>query len=242
MKNYEQKNMDEFAKCADISNGFYWHLVNRCRRIKSRKPNPVKLQNGTVLTQLDDLKQAWYDHFITLYTPVENAKYDQQWYEFVNRTVQHHAVNSLNDEVSLFKHTFTNHELVHCINKLKLKKSTGWDRISSEHVKHGSKELKCWLLVLFNKMLVNELMPMNLKKGVLVPIPKGDKNPVFRENNRGITLLPVLNKLYQSMIKYRMDTYSYLDDNIDVSQGAGKAKISCNHSSLALREIVQVNL
>ena len=78
-----------------------------------------------------------------------------------------------------------------------------------------------------------------LKKGILVPIPKGNKDPMVRGNNRGITLLPFLNKLYQNLLKERVDNSEF--DFVDEVQGAGRKNISCLHTSLLLREAIHCN-
>ena len=60
------------------------------------------------------------------------------------------------------------------------------------------------LTVLFNSFMHMEHIPRAAQKGVIITIPKGGKKQILRENNRGITLLPVVYKLFEKIVLYRL--------------------------------------
>ena len=79
-------------------------------------------------------------------------------------------------------------------------------------------------------MVYLECIPGALKKGLIVPIPKANKDSSIKDNNRGITLLPVIYKLLQMVLLEREKPW--LQTIIDDMQGAKHAKCSCLHVSL----------
>ena len=83
-------------------------------------------------------------------------------------------------------------------------------------------------------------MPNSLKRGVLVPIPKARKDATIRENNRGITLLPILYKIYQCLLKQRLA--NKIIEKISPVQGGGLKGVSCLHTSLLVRETISCNV
>jgi hypothetical protein len=83
-------------------------------------------------------------------------------------------------------------------------------------------------------------MPGDMKRGLLVPIPKGSSDPSIRENNRGISLLTTFYKQFQSLLIGRFGPH--MENKISTVQGAGRKKISCTHTSLLVRETIAFNL
>ena len=240
MKQYELRNMKEFVEQAEVDSSYYWHMVNVSRKAKHKRVSPVKDNNGNVLIDTHEINQAWFDYFKNMFTPKADVRFDEEWYQQVNEYVSKQTTAPTEPyNTHLFDVPFSESELAQCVKSLKKKKASGWDRISSEHIKYGGDSLHNCILYVFNCMRKLECIPKSLNKGVLVPLPKGDKDPMIRENNRGITLLPVLNKLYQCLLKVRMG--DDIESKIVSVQGAGKKQVSCLHTSLLLRETVEHN-
>ena len=45
-----------------------------------------------------------------------------------------------------------------------------------------------------------EIIPCDLKKGLMIPIPKAGKDHIVKDNNRGITLLPAIYKILENVL------------------------------------------
>ena len=59
---------------------------------------------------------------------------------------------------------------------MKNRKAPGWDNVTEESSKHSGDfclQLLTWML---NEIVKKENMPENFKKGLIVPISKGDKD------------------------------------------------------------------
>ena len=83
---------------------------------------------------------------------------------------------------------------------MKNKKVPGWDKVTIEHLKHSGELIMHTVTWLMNSMVKLEIIPKFYKKGLIVPIPKANKDHTIKDNNRGITLLSVLYKLIERII------------------------------------------
>ena len=88
-----------------------------------------------------------------------------------------------------------------CIRKLKLGKANGHDGLSAENLVNAHPLLVVNLSLLFRSMAYHGYVPHNFGQGTIVPLLKdklGDVNDV--NNYRGITLIPVISKLFELVI------------------------------------------
>ncbi len=84
-------------------------------------------------------------------------------------------------------------------------KAPGYDLVTYEHIKYGSSMLYFHLARLFSGILSTCYVPHSFKVGVIIPLHKGKNKP---KNNlrsyRGVTLMPVLNKLLEKILWCRI--------------------------------------
>ena len=92
-----------------------------------------------------------------------------------------------------------------------------------------------WLM---NSMVRLEIIPKFYKKGLIVPIPKANKDHTIKDNNRGITLLPVLYKLFERIMIKREKQWLSRNDVTDGIQSAGQDKCSSLHTSFLVQESI----
>lgn len=83
-----------------------------------------------------------------------------------------------------------------------------------------------WLM---NSIIEVELIPTRYKRGLLVPLPKPNKDHTVRDNNRGITLLPVFYKLLENALMQRKSEWLTDTDVTYYLQGAGQENCSGGH-------------
>ena len=234
---YETKQMQELENLEEIDSRFYWHLVNKSRKVYHRKITPLNI-DGNMVTEPKLIVNCWKDYFQKLFTPTENNGYDANFKLYVENELQN--IEVVNHSTSLLSTGFTESDFMESIKHMRLRKAPGYDLVSAEHVKHAGPLCRQCLLVLYNSIVSHESMPVGMKRGLLVPIPKGSSDTSIRENNRGISLLTVFYKQFQNLLIGRFGPS--MENCIDVVQGAGKKKISCAHTSMLLRETIAYNL
>ena len=92
------------------------------------------------------------------------------------------------------------------------------------------------LASIFNAMASLEHRPNLLKRGLIVPIPKGKKDPCNPGNSRGITLMSAVGKVYDKLLMARAK--AWFDETLDELQGACKDNTSSLMTSLLLNEAI----
>ena len=88
-------------------------------------------------------------------------------------------------------------EIDNIIRSLKNKKAPGWDNVTSEHIKYSGVLIKSTITWVMNGIIKTNKIPNSCKRGILIPVPKPNKDTSKKDNNRGITLLPVLYKILE---------------------------------------------
>jgi hypothetical protein len=85
------------------------------------------------------------------------------------------------------------------ITRMKNNKAAGIDGMKPEFLKIGKEALVPPLTVIINRLFVGGVYPTQWSQGVIVPCYKsGDK--MKAANYRGITLVPMLDKLFAIML------------------------------------------
>ena len=111
---------------------------------------------------------------------------------------------------SLYLTPITKTEIVHYIDKLPPKNSSGYDNISNKLLKKIKYSILTPLLHIFNLSLKNGIFPTDMKLAEIIPLyKKGEKT--YMENYRPISLLITISKLLEKCVYKRL--YSFLEKN-----------------------------
>lgn len=107
-------------------------------------------------------------------------------------------------ELENFNRNFTVEEINSAINSLKNNKAPGNDQIPAEIVKHCKNILASDITDVLNYIIENREFPDIWTEGVRTPIFKTGASDM-PENYRGITVLPVFEKIFEITIQKRME-------------------------------------
>ena len=237
MRNYDVNSMKDFAMSGDIDQRYFWYLVNRYRKVYS--VNPVRSDTGDVITDPVEIANEWGRYFKDLFDVKSNAEWDDDFKAEVDQTIERLAETECGQ---LEGGPIRVEEVTKMLKTMKNGKACGWDHISAEHLKYGGFNLMLCLTWLFNSFIVCEKIPVHCKKGIIVPIPKAGKDCSFKDNNRGITLLTVIYKLFEKVLMEREKDWFLNKDVCDDIQSAGQEKCSSLHTSFLVQECVSYNV
>ena len=190
---YEMQNMEDITKNQEIDHRYFWKLVNK-RKHNKNNVHPLKLVDGNIVTDSQDICNAWKEYFSKLYTPVDKPEFDNEFKVYVECALKKMEIESYDMAENLLGDFITESEMNLIVNSLKNNKAPGWDTISAEHVKYGGPRLRMCLRYLFGVLVKYEYIPNHFKLGIIIPIPKGDKCKSDQNNYRGITLIPAVCK------------------------------------------------
>lgn len=217
----------------------FWGLVNR--RYKPPSGNvgvkPFLAPDGTVLTGEEQIREAWKDYFENLYTPKNPPHYDEafrvtteQRLRDIERSMK--GADPACDPLDM-------EDVTHACRQLKSGKAPGADGVQPEHLKYAGHEFIRLLTRIFDAIIYHEWRPEVLKRGIIVTLPKGAKDCTIPDNNRGITLMPVLGKVLDSLLLKRFDTW--MITTLDRLQGANRSGVSSLETAACLQQAIATN-
>ena len=88
-------------------------------------------------------------------------------------------------------------------------------------------------------MYISAYRPLDMKNGIIVPIPKCKNNNGIMENYRGLTLMNTLSKVYDKILLNRYE--EWFKSNLNKMQAISNSGSSCLHTSLLCREVISQN-
>ena len=238
---YEIDEMQEIEKRQDIDQRYFWYMVNKYRR-QTKCTYPIQDDYGNILINENEIRNEWTSYYKDLYNWDQDVNINHSNARFINE-----QLNMINNQYmpntdELEDGPVQKEEIKKVTRGMSNNKAPGWDTITAEHLKYGGEYLIGAITWLINGIVRREKIPQQLKRGLIVPIPKADKDRTVKDNNRGITLLSVLYKVLEKVILLREQKWFQDKNNINELQGAGKEHCSCLHTSMVLQEVIAQNL
>ena len=233
---YEIKSLESLAASQEIDQKHFWYLVNKSRK-KYCSVNPIRNEEGEILTDIQDIRNNWNDYYKRLLNEYD-GEIDMEFKNRVEKTVN--TINQADDNAEFLKGgKITDDEIKKHVMKMKSNRAPGWDEITTEHIRYGGSAIYCMVAWLLNAICVSEYMPEYFKKGLIVSIPKGHKDHLVKGNHRGITLMPVLYKILENIFVER--ERGYFDNMTHELQGANHKNCSSLHTSMIVQEAIEYN-
>ena len=233
---YESQYLEKVEDAIEVDQKLFWHLLNKRTKQTKTRVRPVKDSNGKVVRETQDILKVWKDYYTQLYAPLQSERFDDETKHLVDTRIDGVDMTPTDEDTVILRDPITVEEVTKTCKALKLGKAAGPDSIQPEHLRHAGNNLYQYLTTLFNNMTKLEWRPEFMRKGIIVPIPKADKNPILPENNRGITLMSVLGKVYDRILLKRSEAWFSAIQN--EQQGANRKHCSSLHTSLTLQEAV----
>jgi hypothetical protein len=173
------------------------------------------------------------NHYETLATPTTSVEYCEEHRQTVEAAVNAWKVEGKDFAQSEYDGVFTDDEIETAIDKLPLYKAADGEDVVGELIRNGGSCLRSLLLRLINWVWQLETVPEQWGSGIIVNLFKaGDASDPG--NYRGITLIPIIRKLFSTMIRLRLQEKMELHE----SQAAFRAKRSCIDHIFTLSQIV----
>jgi len=180
-------------------------------------------------TEAGEIAAAFAVHFSGACSNNSIVRSDELLQEFINAK----TVYKSND--NLFNYVLTVDIVDKAIAKLRLGKSPGADSLSGEHLKHAHPILISLLTKLFNIMILIEYVPDAFGISTIVPVPKAGKPINMVEGYRGISLTPVISKIFEQGLLIIFQPFLQTSER----QFGFKTGTGCTSAIYAVRQTIE---
>ena len=188
---------------------------------------------GEVIDKPVEVAEVFRTHYKKLATPGDVVGYDTEHHAHVEHDVKEWQTigkEVLQDE---YDGAFTEAEMEAAIDKLPMHKAEDGEGIIGELVRHGGGILQALILRVINWVWELETVPDKWGEGIVVNLYKAG-DAMDPGNYRGITLIPIMRKLFSTMIRLRLEKRVTLHE----SQAAFRPKRSCLDHIFTLSQII----
>ena len=209
----------------------------RSKNITADHFGPVKNKSGTLSTTLHDSLENWAAYYSELYKyRNDNLNYDSGIIRYPTMTDTQKG--NLNGDICT-------PEIIHAINSLKDYSTPGEDNLLSRdftillHLEPGQKSddyVEGWTIINFISKVISDFwhkgkIPPELKGTILRPFLKsGDKDPTCPKHYRPIALLNSTRKIYEQILKNRIQSVLEEIKFFSISQAAYRyGRSTCDH-------------
>ena len=222
-KNSLGKQAEEAASKGDMKE--LYSITRTLAGAKKIPDRPVRAKSGELLTDQEEQRKRWADHFRELLNRPPSSDIPD--------------IAPADTLLEVNESRPSKEEVKRAIRHLKNEKAAGPDGIPPEAIKADLETSAEMLYNLFGKIRETNEIPDDWKEGYLIKLPKkGDLNEC--KNWRGIMLLSTAGKVLNRIILERLK--AELDDRLRDEQAGFRKERSCTDHIATLRIIVEQSL
>lgn len=210
----------------------FYQQINKLTKYKNRHSIPTLEQNGSQYEEDAEKVNIFSKQFEKAYKLEHNDNFNDQNYEMVNDWYNEYFNTDYNQEVQQLEEE----EYFKALHAQK-NTSPGYDNVPWIILKKLDYEIHKFILKIFEYCINNSYFHSDWKKGQIITIPKPNTDHKNPANYRPITLLPVLGKLFEKIIRNRLN--ELVKEKIPIFQYGFKQKSSTIHPLTILTSNIQ---
>lgn len=197
IKQFNSHRWTEACNEINVSHGKkFYETINKMTKYKRKTTLGTLVENGQQVCNDEERAKVFMKHFEKCFTPEDNVRYDKENKERVDRWYcEYFKKNKTAISFQIQEDTY--YEIL-----MKQKNtSPGHDNIHWSIFKRLSPKVHDHIIKIYNYCLNNGLFPQTWKTGNIIVIHKPNTDSSKAANYRPITLLPVIGKLFEKIIK-----------------------------------------
>ena len=220
-KYWENFCMEEIKDPSDLSK--VWKKTKSFQRRYQLPEKPLKV-NGKYTVNNFEKASALAD----IFSQTSQSKYLSEENQNFREKQELSFSDPIPDNSQIFNQDLTLIDLKLAVNSLPAKKkATGKDKISNIMIKHLPPEFQKILLNFFQKCWSEGLIPSSWKEAIVVAIAKPGKPKDSPSSYRPIALTSHVGKLYERIIKLRLEHHLYSNNIIPTCQAGFRKHRNC---------------
>lgn len=211
-------------------------LINRQRGKLKFCVNELHVDGEVYSDVGDGIMRGWFEHFKSLATPSENPDFDEHYRRLVDIEVME-IIDMCCELKQSPTELVTNQQVKDAIKSLNRGKAADVYGLTAEHFLYGGDGLVDTTTDIINGLFKFGRLSDALKVGVLTPVYKKKGSAVEAKNYRGITILPIITKVLEAVLRKKIQLL--IDTNQNVLQRGFTKNSSPMNGSLILEEVIR---
>jgi len=196
----EERDQIMKARCQDSK--LFYKLINRQRGKLGGAIVDLNV-GSSCYSGTESVLEGFKIHFENLAQQSEDDNFDANYHNHIIQELEAiDVITRCGNPIS----PVTASEMDQALKSIHKGKSADFYGINIEHVVYGGDKLKAELLDLVNTIFTAGEIPTALKVGVISPVFKNKGQPTDAVNYRGITVLPAICKMVETLLRNRIQT------------------------------------
>lgn len=213
-----------------------WDKIHILNGNKSKQSIKLRIHN-----QITDNPSLISEHFADHFAQTSSSSNYSDQFLSHKTACESSPPNFDSDNTQDYNQDFSLAELEWALHRVR-GSSAGPDNIGYPLFKNLPLFGKSFLLSLYNNIWHQGHIPTSWKEGLIIPIPKPDKNKHQADSFRPITLLNCISKIFEKMVNRRLMTLLDSQDLLDNRQFAFRPNKSTDDYLTELEHVITSNL
>ncbi|MEW8547992.1 MAG: reverse transcriptase family protein, partial [Candidatus Thiodiazotropha sp.] len=192
--------------------------------------------DGKVHNSSTRVLDGWYEHFKSLATPSTDGDFDKGYASLVDMEMLE-IVDMCGMQLSGPSQCVTVHQVQEAIQALNRGKAADVYGLTAEHFLYGGDDLLMATTDIINALFRFGKLTEALKVGVLTPVFKKKGSSIEAKNYRGITILPTITKILETVLRQKIRPS--IENNQNSLQRGFTQNSSPMNCSLILEEVIR---
>ena len=230
-----EKTRQEILDAKAEDSKLFHKLVNKQRGRLKHCVNELHV-GGKVYYSSTGILDGWRDHFGSLAVPDATCGFDEDYREMVDLEIRE-IMDMCCDERSDGHERITVQQVKQAVSALNRGKAADVYGLTAEHFLHGGDGLLETTTDIINGLYKFGKLSSNLKVGVLTPVYKKKGVATEAKNYRGITILPTITKILETVLRQKIrPMVENQQNNLQRGFTQNSSPMNC---SLILEEVIR---
>ena len=227
----------EFADFDGDPRAFWYKVAQMCPSLSMSLP-PVRLEDGSLTTSVPSALRRWRDYFARLHAKdTTTTAFDSAFERHVLDELKKLEITCGPFKDFCVDKKITEAEVGVAFARVHNGTSPGVDGLVPELFRHADRSAVAAVTRLFQHVYEREYWPQQWRVGLVVPIHKdGDRS--YASNYRGISLLPVMSKIFEHVLLDRLMKWAEAAGVLADEQGGFRPDRGTLDQVFILHEIV----
>lgn len=185
---------------ANPSTELFYRLINRNKGSRNTRTTSIQV-NGEDFYSANGQLRCFSNYFEDLSVPKDEG-YDSDFLELTN--IRERLITEICDNEQSVQNPIVESEVKSAIDQLNTGKAPDEFGLVSEQLKASKNILLPYITTIFNQIIESKHVPEDFKVGIVTPVLKKGKEASNLDNYRGITVTPILSKLFEYTLLPRL--------------------------------------